>query len=76
MLVLQDDPQAAEAARGKLPADRSLVGSPVELVDRLGGYAELGIDEVIVPDFTLGRTPEARPESVDRLWSEVAVAFR
>jgi probable F420-dependent oxidoreductase len=76
MVSLHDDPEAAAAARTKMPADRSLVGSLSELVDRLGEYAEAGLDEFIVPDFTLGRTPEARLETIDRIWEQAASAFR
>jgi probable F420-dependent oxidoreductase len=72
MVSLQDDPAVAAKVRERLPADRSVVGSATEMVDRLGGYVELGIDEFIVPDFTLGRTPEERADTIDRLWSEVA----
>jgi alkanesulfonate monooxygenase SsuD/methylene tetrahydromethanopterin reductase-like flavin-dependent oxidoreductase (luciferase family) len=37
-------------------ADRSIAGSDEQIIDALGHYAEIGFDEVIVPDFTLGPT--------------------
>jgi probable F420-dependent oxidoreductase len=76
MVSLQDDPSVAETVRGRLPAERSIVGSAAELVDRLGAYAEAGIDEFIVPDFTLGRTEAERLETIDRVWEELAAPFR
>ena len=45
-------------------------GTPGRLVDTLGRYAELGVDEFIVPDFTFGAMPQ-KLEAFDRLSSEV-----
>ncbi len=42
--------------------ERSIIGSNDQLVDELGRYVELGFDEFIVPDFTLGGTAEERFE--------------
>ena len=42
-----------------------------ELVDVLGQYEELGFDELIIPDFTLGGTAEERFANYRLLQSEV-----
>lgn len=67
----------AEAARlREAPSSRPrLIGSPSALVDAIGAYAEIGLDELIVPDWNLG-TGERRREVLDRLQAEVFPAVR
>lgn len=76
LFLLTDDPAVAEVVRQRAPADRVVAGSSAELVDQVGEYVAAGIDELIVPDFTLGRTTAERRESYDRFWTEVAAAHR
>ena len=52
-----------------------MIGTPSELVDVVGRYAEAGVDELIVPDFTLGPAGRAR-DTYDRFLTEVAASFR
>ena len=53
----------------------SIGGTPEQLIEQVGGWAEAGLDEWIVPTFTfLGM--EAALENMDLLISEVAPAFR
>jgi alkanesulfonate monooxygenase SsuD/methylene tetrahydromethanopterin reductase-like flavin-dependent oxidoreductase (luciferase family) len=72
---ISDDQAKADdliARAGPRPA----VGGPVErLVDAVGAWADVGVDEVIVPDFTLGRGAE-RLERLDLIIEEIAPAFR
>ena len=72
MVFMSDDPARLERWRESAPPERSLVGTPAELVDALGRYAELGFDEFIVPDFTLGRDHAARMDAYARFDAEVA----
>lgn len=75
LVHLVDDPAEAERLRAE-PSNRPrLIGSPSELVDAIGAYAEVGLDEMIVPDWNLG-TSARRLEVLDRLQAEVAPAFR
>ena len=51
---MSDDPGTLErwsAAPSTMP---TMVGTPEALRDTLDAYAEAGVDEFIVPDFTLG----------------------
>jgi hypothetical protein len=41
----------------------------------IAAYRDAGVDEVIIPDFNLGRG-ERRKETYDRFISEVAPEFR
>jgi probable F420-dependent oxidoreductase len=75
MIVIVDDDAKAEAVRSRLPADRALVGSTGYLVEQIARYAELGVDEFIIPDFTLGPTAEARLAAYARLDDEVVSAL-
>ncbi|MEZ7962743.1 MAG: LLM class flavin-dependent oxidoreductase [Ilumatobacter sp.] len=52
-------------------ADRSIVGSNEQIIDALGQYAATGFDEVIVPDFTLGTTAEARMDAYARFRDDI-----
>jgi alkanesulfonate monooxygenase SsuD/methylene tetrahydromethanopterin reductase-like flavin-dependent oxidoreductase (luciferase family) len=71
MVFFSDDPERVAKLRERAPAGRSLVGGVSELVDLVGQYAELGLDELAIPDFTLGTTPEARAETYAKLKDEV-----
>ncbi|MEE3110030.1 MAG: hypothetical protein VX323_08300, partial [Pseudomonadota bacterium] len=48
-----------------------LVGTPEALRDTLDAYAEAGVDEFIVPDFTLSQG-EARERALDTFLKRVA----
>ena len=72
LVFLVDDDATADKLRRRAPADRSLIGTPAQLVDEIGRYAALGIDEFILPDFTLGSTAEQRIETFRRFDAEVA----
>lgn len=57
-------------------ADRSLIGGAQELIDQLAQYAEMGVDEFAIADFTLGDTPEQRRETYESIQADVLSAFR
>lgn len=72
MVFLSEDEAWLERHRGD--TSRSLVGTPAEVVERLAEYRDAGVQEFIVPDFTLG-TGTRRRETLE-LWREqVAPAF-
>ena len=73
-LVLLGPDGAAQAE--ELAKVRPAVGGTAEqMVDTVGRWDEAGLDELIVPDFTLGDTAQAK-ESLDLLIEQVAPAFR
>lgn len=71
---LVDDPAEAERARAAAGGRPILAGSPAEVVDRLGAYAEAGLDEFIVPDWS-DRPVERRLDDLDRFRTEVVAAL-
>jgi F420-dependent oxidoreductase-like protein len=79
LLFMSDDeewlaPRRAHAASGA-PGPPMMVGTPAELVEIVAGYQKAGVDELIVPDFTLGGPEECR-ETYGRFLNEVAAGFR
>jgi alkanesulfonate monooxygenase SsuD/methylene tetrahydromethanopterin reductase-like flavin-dependent oxidoreductase (luciferase family) len=76
LFFLIDDPATAATIRERAPEGRSVVGGPAEIAEQVEAYADAGVDELIVPDFTLGATAEARRESYDRFWAEVLEPLR
>ena len=53
------------------PGRAAIFGSAPQLVDELGKYAELGIDEFIMPDWNLGTDKSERADRVARIKTEV-----
>jgi alkanesulfonate monooxygenase SsuD/methylene tetrahydromethanopterin reductase-like flavin-dependent oxidoreductase (luciferase family) len=76
MFFLVDDQATIDKLKDRVPAGRSLLGTAAELQERVSAYVELGYDELIVPDFTLGHTHEARLAMYDRLQSDVLSAVQ
>jgi len=63
-------------AMGEFMAGRpKVLGTPEQMIDTIGQYADSGTDEFIVPDFTLGPL-EQRKTSMDMFINEVAPSFR
>lgn len=75
LLFLSDDETWLARHRADAGGRASMVGTPAELVDVVGAYVEAGVDELIVPDFTLGSLSRAK-DTYDRFLTEVAPSFR
>ncbi len=75
-LVFISNDEAELAPLRELDLGRpTIVGTPRELIDKMGDYAEAGVDEFIVPDFTMGRL-EKRINILDMFVGEVVPACR
>jgi F420-dependent oxidoreductase-like protein len=75
-LVFLTDDEATAADLVERVAPRAAVGGPVDrLTEVVGRWQEVGLDEVIVPDFTLG-SGVARLERMDAIVEHVAPQFR
>ncbi|MBW2413532.1 MAG: LLM class F420-dependent oxidoreductase [Deltaproteobacteria bacterium] len=75
MLFLTDDKALAEKLRGGRGSSTMVVGNVEEVRETLRGYAEAGVDELIVPDFNLGPM-DAKVATLDRFIQEVAPVVR
>jgi F420-dependent oxidoreductase-like protein len=73
LFITKDDATAAKLAES-IPRP-VLAGTPERLREVVARYAEVGLDELIIPDFTLGTGAE-RAELLDRFATEVAADFR
>ncbi|CAN5707173.1 LLM class flavin-dependent oxidoreductase [soil metagenome] len=72
---LVDDSAEADRLRSEPSSRPRLIGTVGEVVDQIGAYAEVGLDELIVPDWDMG-TGAQRLEALDRIQRDVAPAFR
>jgi alkanesulfonate monooxygenase SsuD/methylene tetrahydromethanopterin reductase-like flavin-dependent oxidoreductase (luciferase family) len=75
LLFLCDDDAQAAKLRERPIGRPTLIGTPAQLQDQLQGYVDAGVDELIVPDFTLGE-PAAKDDVLDRFLAEAAAPFR
>jgi F420-dependent oxidoreductase-like protein len=72
MVFLSEDESWLEPRR----AAGGITGTPDEVTEIVARYEKAGLDELIVPDFTLGNTVERRIQSCDLFIEKVAVNFR
>jgi F420-dependent oxidoreductase-like protein len=75
LLFLCDTEQRAADLRARDIPRPCLIGTPSQLQDQVQAYVDAGVDELIVPDFTLGE-PAAKDDVLDRFLAEVAAPFR
>lgn len=76
MVYLSDDPAWLARRRDEVSADRPfLIGTPAEVTEQVSAYAAAGVDELIVPDWTMGPAAAAS-QTLELFWGEVAVNFR
>ena len=54
LLFMSDDAAWLEQIRSREMPMARMIGTPAELRDVVAAYAEAGVDELIIPDFTLG----------------------
>jgi alkanesulfonate monooxygenase SsuD/methylene tetrahydromethanopterin reductase-like flavin-dependent oxidoreductase (luciferase family) len=73
LLLLTDDAQAAEQARGRSPMPL-LAGSVESVRETVRAYAQAGVDELIIPDFNL--RGDQKLAVMDRFIREVAPVAR
>jgi F420-dependent oxidoreductase-like protein len=74
LVFLIDDVAAADRLIEQVPRP-TMAGPPERLRDVVAAYAEAGLDELIVPDATLG-AGDGKLAVMDRFIDEVAAAFR
>jgi len=75
LMFISDSEEKLERFRDMDFGRATIVGTPPEVIDIVGEYAEVGLDELIVPDFTFGPL-ERKKESMDLFIERVAPAFR
>jgi alkanesulfonate monooxygenase SsuD/methylene tetrahydromethanopterin reductase-like flavin-dependent oxidoreductase (luciferase family) len=75
LFFLGDDTAKIDSLIERVAPRPAVGGTAARLVEAVQGWADVGVDEVIVPDFTLG-TGAQRLEHLDLLIEQVAPDFR
>jgi F420-dependent oxidoreductase-like protein len=75
LVFLSTDTQWLEEKREANAGRPAIIGTPAEVADTVARYQQAGADELIIPDFTLGRM-ERKKDTCDLFIHEVAAAFR
>jgi F420-dependent oxidoreductase-like protein len=75
VLFLSKDESWLADKRERAGGDRPfIVGTPEEVTDIVGRYIDAGADELIIPDFSLGKI-DRRKDTCDLFMEEVAAKF-
>jgi F420-dependent oxidoreductase-like protein len=75
LLFLSEDETWLDRKREQDPGRAAIIGTPEQVVEIVAGYRDVGVDELIVPDWTMG--PVARTKDTYDLFIErVASAVR
>ena len=75
LLFISEDSASLDRFRGRDMGRAAIVGTPAEVSDIVEQYREVGVDELIIPDFTFGPM-DAKKHSMDLFINEVAPNFR
>lgn len=75
MVFLSRDEEWLARFRGGPAGRPMLVGTPEEVVEQVEAYRKAGVDELIVPDWTMGSADRAS-DTLALFWTEVASHFR
>lgn len=75
LLFMGDDQSWLDRMRQAPIGMPTIIGTVEEVRETVAAYADAGVDELIVPDFTLGE-PSKRREVLDAFIEGVAPAFR
>jgi len=74
-LFFVGDPAKVNGLIARVKPRPAVGGGAAELIEAVQGWADVGVDEVIVPDFTLG-TGAQRLEALDLIVEQVVPQFR
>lgn len=75
LLFMSDDESFLESMRANQMPMAAMIGTPKQVGEIVGEYADLGVDELILPDFTLPPPGSARNDVIDQ-FAEVVAPYR
>ena len=75
LVFIADDESKLTSVRELDLGRPTVIGTPAEVIDTMGQYRDAGVDEFIVPDFTMGPLAQ-RIDTIDLFINEVAPALR
>lgn len=74
VFLCDTEAEAAERRASAIPRP-CVIGTASQMQEQMAAFVEAGVDEFIVPDFTLG-VGDRKDETLDRFLAEVAAPFR
>lgn len=75
LVFLTETEEQADKLRANPIGRPTVIGTAPQMQEQMAAYVEAGVDEFIVPDFTLGEGAK-KDETLDRFLAEVAAPFR
>ena len=75
VVMLTDDADAARALIEMAAPRAAVAGTAAQIAETVAGWRDVGVDEVIIPDFALGEGSR-RADALDDLIENVVPAFR
>ena len=77
LLFLSEDQKFLDKMRSRTLAQPAIIGNANEVRDIIGEYQAAGVDELIIPDFTMGTGNTAQKrDTLDSFLNQAAVGFR
>ena len=77
LLFLSDDQAYLDKMRAQKMAQPTIIGNSNEVKDIIGAYSEAGVDELIIPDFTMGLGATSQKKALlDKFINEAAAEFK
>lgn len=75
LVFLSRDQSWLAERRGRGMGQAAMIGTPEEVAEQVAAFRDAGVDELIVPDFTMGGV-ERTLDTLELFWNEVAAQFR
>jgi alkanesulfonate monooxygenase SsuD/methylene tetrahydromethanopterin reductase-like flavin-dependent oxidoreductase (luciferase family) len=75
LFFLVDDDRKADDLIARVAPRPAVGGGPDRIAESVAAWRDAGVDELVVPDFTLGNGSR-RTDAMDLLIEQVAPAFR
>ncbi len=66
LVFVLDDDAKAEELEGRWGSGPCVAGTPARIAERVAAWRDVGVDELIIPDFTLG-TGSQRADALDTI---------
>ena len=73
LIYLSEDNEQLERWRSHSSSTPRIIGTASEVADVVSRYVEIGLDEFVVSDHTLGREASEKRDNMDRFLDEVAL---
>lgn len=75
LMFLSEDETWLAGKRNQNTGRPDIIGTPEEVIEIIAGYRDVGVDELIVPDWNMG-PPTRTKDTFDLFMERVAPAFR